>query len=58
MLAISFLGLEEPAPGRIVLGLGTGSPTVLAPQGIAFEKPLSRLREYCAVLPPLMRGER
>jgi 5,10-methylenetetrahydromethanopterin reductase len=57
VLAISFLGLEELAPGRIVLGLGTGSPTVLAPQGIAFEKPLSRLREYCAVLPPLMRGE-
>ena len=57
VLAISFLGLEELAPGRIVLGLGTGSPNVLAPQGVAFEKPLSRLREYCDVLPPLMRGE-
>ena len=57
VLAISFLGLEELAPGRIVLGLGTGSPTVLAPQGIPFERPLTRLREYCEVLPPLMRGE-
>jgi 5,10-methylenetetrahydromethanopterin reductase len=57
VLAISFLSLEELAPGRIVVGLGTGSPNVLAPQGIAFERPLSRLREYCAVLPPLMRGE-
>jgi 5,10-methylenetetrahydromethanopterin reductase len=57
VLAISFLGLEELAPERIVLGLGTGSPTVLAPQGIAFERPLTRLREYCAVLPQLMRGE-
>ena len=57
VLAISFLGLGELAPGRIVLGLGTGSPTVLAPQGIAFERPLSRLREYCEVLGPLMRGE-
>jgi 5,10-methylenetetrahydromethanopterin reductase len=57
VLAISFLGLEELAPGRIVLGLGTGSPTVLAPQGVPFERPLTRLKEYCAVLPPLMRGE-
>ena len=57
VLAISFLGLEELAPGRIVLGLGTGSPTVLAPQGVPFERPLTRLREYCDVLPPLMRGE-
>jgi 5,10-methylenetetrahydromethanopterin reductase len=57
VLAISFLGLEELAPGRIVLGLGTGSPTVLAPQGVPFERPLTRLREYCEVLPPLMRGE-
>jgi 5,10-methylenetetrahydromethanopterin reductase len=57
VLAISFLGLEELAPGRIVLGLGTGSPTVLAPQGVSFERPLTRLREYCDVLGPLMRGE-
>jgi 5,10-methylenetetrahydromethanopterin reductase len=57
VLAISFLGLEELAPGRITLGLGTGSPTVLAPQGVPFERPLTRLREYCEVLPPLMCGE-
>jgi 5,10-methylenetetrahydromethanopterin reductase len=57
VLAISFLGLHELAPGRILLGLGTGSPRVLAPQGIPFHKPLTRLKEYCAVIPPLMRGE-
>jgi 5,10-methylenetetrahydromethanopterin reductase len=57
VLAISFLGLEELAPGRIVCGLGTGSPTVLAPQGVPFERPLSRLRAYCEVLPALLRGE-
>src|SRR3569833_912190 len=33
VLAISFLGLQELAPGRILMGLGTGSPGVLAPQG-------------------------
>ena len=57
VLAISFLGLEELAPARVVMGLGTGSPLVLAPQGHPFEKPLTRLREYCEVLRPLMRGE-
>src|SRR5438094_616504 len=57
VLAISFIGLEELAPGRIVMGLGTGSPLVLAPQGVPFEKPLTRLREYVEVIRPLMRGE-
>jgi 5,10-methylenetetrahydromethanopterin reductase len=57
VVAITFLGLEEIAPGRIVMGLGTGSPLILAPQGQPFEKPLTRLREYCEVLRPLMRGD-
>jgi 5,10-methylenetetrahydromethanopterin reductase len=57
VLAISFIGLEELAPGRILMGLGTGSPLVLSPQGIAFDKPLTRLREYCEVIPRLIRGE-
>jgi 5,10-methylenetetrahydromethanopterin reductase len=57
VIAISFIGLEELAPGRVVMGLGCGSPLVLAPQGIAFERPLTRLREYCDVIPRLIRGE-
>ena len=57
VIAISFIGLEELAPGRILMGLGTGSPLVLAPQGISFHKPLTRLREYCEVIPRLIRGE-
>lgn len=57
VLAITFLSLEELAPGRVVLGLGAGSPRVLAPQGVAFDRPLTRLREYCEVVPALMRGE-
>jgi len=57
VIAISFIGLEELAPGRIVMGLGAGSPLVLAPQGVAFEKPLTRLREYCDVIPRLVRGD-
>jgi 5,10-methylenetetrahydromethanopterin reductase len=57
VLAISFVALEELAPGRVQMGLGAGSPLVLAPQGIAFERPLTRLREYCEVVPRLIRGE-
>ena len=57
VIGITFLSLDEIAPGRIVMGLGTGSPLILAPQGQPFEKPLTRLREYCEVLRPLMRGE-
>ncbi len=57
VIALSFIGLDEIAPGRIVMGLGTGSPLVLAPQGIPFDKPLTRLREYIEVIRPLIRGE-
>ena len=39
------------------MGLGAGSPLVLAPQGVAFERPLTRLREYCEVIPRLLAGE-
>ena len=57
VLAISFAALEETAPGRVTVGLGAGSPLVLAPQGVAWEKPVARLREYCEVIRPLLRGE-
>jgi 5,10-methylenetetrahydromethanopterin reductase len=57
VVAITFVSLDELAPGRIVMGLGAGSPRVLAPQGQPFTRPLTRLREYVEVLRPLMRGE-
>jgi 5,10-methylenetetrahydromethanopterin reductase len=57
VIAITFVSLDELAPERIVMGLGAGSPLVLAPQGQPFTRPLSRLREYVEVLRPLMRGE-
>ncbi len=57
LLALSFATLDELAPGRIVMGLGAGSPLVLAAQGVDFVKPLTRLREYCDVIPRLIGGE-
>ena len=50
LLALTFATLDELAPGRIVMGLGAGSPRVLAPQGVEFDRPLTRLREYCEVI--------
>ena len=57
VLAITFVSLDELAPGRVVMGLGAGSPMVLAPQGHPFKHALTRLREYVEVMRPLMRGE-
>ena len=57
LLALTFATLDEIAPGRIVMGLGAGSPLVLAPQGIDFDRPLTRLREYCEVIPRLLAGD-
>jgi 5,10-methylenetetrahydromethanopterin reductase len=57
VLAVSFNALAELAPGRVIVGLGPGSPLVLAPQGVAWERPVARLREYVDVIRPLLRGE-
>lgn len=57
LLALSFATLEELAPGRTIVGLGAGSPMVLAPQGYEWKRPLGRMREYIDVMRPLLRGE-
>lgn len=57
VVAVTLTSLRELAPGRIVAGLGAGSPLVLAKQGILFDRPLTRLREYTQVLRPLLAGE-
>ena len=57
LTAISFVSLDEVSQGRIIMGLGTGSPLVLQPQGVAFHKPLTRLRETIDVVQALVRGE-
>jgi 5,10-methylenetetrahydromethanopterin reductase len=57
VIAITFNGLDEIAPGRIIMGLGAGSPLILAPQGYAWDRPVQRMREYVEVIRPLMRGE-
>ena len=48
VVAITFDGLDEIAPGRIFMGLGSGSPLILAPQGRSRIARL-RMREYVEV---------
>jgi 5,10-methylenetetrahydromethanopterin reductase len=57
LTAVTAATLDEAAGGRFVLGLGPGSPTVLARQGIGFARPLARLRETVDVVRRLLRGE-
>jgi 5,10-methylenetetrahydromethanopterin reductase len=44
--AVTWATLAEAAPGRVVLGIGPGSPTPLAQQGYAFDRGVSRLTEF------------
>ena len=57
LIGVTFVGLDEISGGRIIMGLGAGSPLVLLPQGVAFDRPLTRLRETIDVVQALLRGE-
>jgi 5,10-methylenetetrahydromethanopterin reductase len=46
LTAVTWASMAEAFPGRVVLGIGPGSPAPLAQQGYAFESPLSRLCEF------------
>ena len=48
LTAITWAALTEAAPGRIVLGVGPGSPAPLDQQGYPFDFPVTRLREFVA----------
>jgi F420-dependent oxidoreductase-like protein len=50
-LATQMLTLEDLAPGRFRLGIGTShQPVMRGPYGLPFDHPLSQLREYVQVL--------
>ena len=57
LTAVTAATLDEAAGGRFILGLGPGSPTVLARQGIGFDRPLTRLRETVEVVRRLLAGD-
>jgi alkanesulfonate monooxygenase SsuD/methylene tetrahydromethanopterin reductase-like flavin-dependent oxidoreductase (luciferase family) len=45
LVAVTFATLAEAAPGRVVLGVGTGSHEPLVAQGVAIDRSRARLRE-------------
>lgn len=56
LTAITAATLAELAPGRVVLGLGTGSPEPLKAQGFDFDRPFTRLREAVTAIRATWRG--
>ncbi|HEY8490309.1 MAG TPA: LLM class F420-dependent oxidoreductase [Dehalococcoidia bacterium] len=58
-LAISAAGVAELAPGRFVLGLGTGSDVIVERWNSGrFARPLQRMRDMVTVLRAALAGER
>ena len=58
-LAMSALSLAEAAPGRVCLGLGTGSATIVEDWNSgAFERPLGRTRDVFALVREALSGAR
>jgi alkanesulfonate monooxygenase SsuD/methylene tetrahydromethanopterin reductase-like flavin-dependent oxidoreductase (luciferase family) len=50
-LATQALALEDLAPGRLRLGVGTSHQrTMIAAYGLPFDRPLAQLREYVEIL--------
>jgi probable F420-dependent oxidoreductase len=58
-LASTAAGLADLAPGRFVLGIGSGSQVIVeAWNGDRFVKPATRVREMAQVLRSMLAGER
>src|SRR5262249_62411732 len=58
-LAVCAAGLDEIAPGRFCLGIGSGSqPIVETWNGGTFERPVTRVREMVQFLRRALHGER
>jgi probable F420-dependent oxidoreductase len=58
-LAMSAAGVAEIAPGRFILGIGSGSDVIVESwNGGAFRKPVTRVREMTQFLRRALSGER
>lgn len=59
VLAMQAAALNELAPGRVVLGLGSSSPAVVQDwSGVPLERPVQRMHDAVALLRPLLAGEK
>lgn len=59
LLAMSAASLAQLAPGRVALGLGISTPTIIQGwHGIVHDRPLARVREYIEIIRQALAGER
>jgi probable F420-dependent oxidoreductase len=59
LLAQQALAIAEVAPGRFCLGIGSSSPAIVGNwNGVAFERPYSKVRDTLAFLRSVFAGER
>jgi probable F420-dependent oxidoreductase len=59
VLAATVATLHDIAPGRFVLGLGSSSETMITRwHGMAFDQPLTRVRETVSILRQALAGEK
>jgi 5,10-methylenetetrahydromethanopterin reductase len=57
LAALHVLTIDQLAPGRILLGLGTSHVPTNKAYGIAMDKPLTALRDYVTTVSSVLRGE-
>ena len=55
--AMAMATLDEVAPGRAAIAIGTGNPLFLQESGRAVEKPVRAIREFAEALRRLWTGE-
>lgn len=59
MLAQQALTVSQVSGGRLDLGIGLShQPVVEGMWGLSFDKPVGHMRDYLAILMPLLRGEK
>jgi len=59
VLAMTAVTLDHISAGRFMLGIGTSGHRVIEGlHGIAFEKPITRLREYVQIITTLVAGKK
>lgn len=56
-VAMAMATIDEAAPGRAAIALGTGNPMFLAENGLEIEKPVRVMREFVDALRALWSGE-
>jgi probable F420-dependent oxidoreductase len=59
LLAMTMASIAQVAPGRLRLGLGISTPNIVQHwHGIAYDRPMARLREYVNIIRQALAGKR